>query len=825
MLLSDQTQGVNVAIQNRKEIVQIQYDFATNAQRVLEDQVKRGEYYTFQVILRSTQSDILDITIDTEDLTSGESVIENKNIVCFNQKKVDIQGTEFWEKLHLIKGEIKVLWFGVSIPEHQAVGDYVGNVTIKKGEVVLGQVALHLDVVEAVSSDHGLECLDTKARLFWMNSSKGLDHTITKGYMPIELEDEKIKLLGRAIQLDQMGLPHQIASYYNDQLEVVDYASNLLSSPIAFNIEMATGEKFACNEHFKIEAQSEDRIIWSNRLEDEQLRVDLRGQVQYDGWMQYSINVVAKQQVALRNTELRMVYPREMAKYILGLGLEGGTIPEHYEWKWDEKKHQDAVWIGNVNGGMKCHLKDNTYVAPLVNVYFNQRSLNPPKAWDNEGKGGILIRQENDEVCLSIYTGEYMLEGGEERNFGFEYLITPFKPIDYDKHWQTRYYHPNEHTKIGDEWIKTAQQEGCNYTIVHHGQQAHPFINYPFIEVDVLKGLTDQAHEKNIGLKVYYTVREMTNHAEEFWPWYHLGLFPKASETEPVFWEGMKELWAQKVFGRKVIPAWEHEFKEGKYKGDICSALIVEPNSQVDNYYIEGLDWLVKEVGIDGIYIDDTSIGRETLRRARKILDQKENSLIDMHSWNHLNEHAGYANSGLIYMDLFPYIDSLWYGEGFDYDKPPEYWLVELTGIPYGLMGQMLEGGGNPYRGMLYGMTSRTGWGDKSAWPLYNLWDEFDIQQSKMYGYWSKECPVKTNDQQILATAYVKDHQAMIVLASWAEQKQEVKVEIDWKRIGLEKEKATISLPYIRGIQEEKQLDNLDQVKVSPKKGIFMIIS
>ncbi|MGL6174672.1 MAG: glycoside hydrolase domain-containing protein, partial [Cellulosilyticaceae bacterium] len=495
------------------------------------------------------------------------------------------------------------------------------------------------------------------------------------------------------------------------------------------------------------------------------------------------------------------------------------------EWKWDEKKHQDEVWIGNVQGGIKCKLKDETYTPPLVNVYFNQSYLKSPKAWNNEGKGGIYLKQKQKEACLKIYTQDYILEAQEERNFEFEYLITPLKPIDYTKHWQTRYYHPNENNKVGDEWIEQAKQEACNYTIVHHGQKAHPFINYPFIEVEELKSLVDQAHTEDIKLKIYYTIREMSNHAAEFWPWYHLGLYPKASQNEPVFWENIKELWAQKVFGREVIPAWEHEFQEGKYKGDICSAVIVEPNSPLDNYYIEGLDWLVKEMGIDGIYIDDTSIGRDTLRRARKVLDQKEGALIDMHSWNHMNTHAGYANSALLYMDLFPYIDSLWYGEGFDYDESPEYWLTEITGMPYGLMGQMLQDGGNPYRGMLYGMTNRTGWGNKSAKPIYKLWDQFGIETAKMYGYWSKECPIKTDCEEVLATAYVKENETMIVLASWAKEEKLVSIIIDWEKIGLKKEAVNRVLPCIEYIQETGVVLDLDRVKVQPKKGIFIILS
>ena len=56
-------------------------------------------------------------------------------------------------------------------------------------------------------------------------------------------------------------------------------------------------------------------------------------------------------------------------------------------------------------------------------------------------------------------------------------------------------------------------------------------------------------------------------------------------------------------------------------------------------------------------------------------------------------------------MHLFPYIDSLWFGEGFDLEQRgmgPDYWLVEMSGVPFGLPSELMAPG-NPWRGMLHG--------------------------------------------------------------------------------------------------------------------------
>ncbi len=42
------------------------------------------------------------------------------------------------------------------------------------------------------------------------------------------------------------------------------------------------------------------------------------------------------------------------------------------------------------------------------------------------------------------------------------------------------------------------------------------------------------------------------------------------------------------------------------------------------NYYIEGLAWLVKNVDIDGLYLDDVTYDRRTVKRIRKVLDNEK---------------------------------------------------------------------------------------------------------------------------------------------------------------------------------------------------------
>jgi hypothetical protein len=41
------------------------------------------------------------------------------------------------------------------------------------------------------------------------------------------------------------------------------------------------------------------------------------------------------------------------------------------------------------------------------------------------------------------------------------------------------------------------------------------------------------------------------------------------------------------------------------------------------------------------------------------------------------------------YMKLFSYINSRWLGKDCNYNESPDYWLVEISGIPLGLFSEM----------------------------------------------------------------------------------------------------------------------------------------
>ena len=134
-------------------------------------------------------------------------------------------------------------------------------------------------------------------------------------------------------------------------------------------------------------------------------------------------------------------------------------------------------------------------------------------------------------------------------------------------------------------------------------------------------------------------------------------------------------------------------------------------------------------------------------------------------------------------MQHFAWADSLWFGEGYDYlGSDPDYWLVETSGLPFGLMGDMMHAG-HVWRGMLYGMTTRFRCADPT--PLWRLWDAFGIADARMIGYWEAGAPVRSTCDTVLVSAYVRRGNAtLLALASWDHEPRTCALTIDYTALG-----------------------------------------
>ena len=790
----------------------------SGAASVLRIPGQRNEFLSFQLGIFAARSSAENMTVAFEDLkpsVGGAKPIPASAMQCFNLGGVDWAGKAFKKTVSVPQGKVQATWCGVQIPRDAVPGRYSGPVTVGCAGQPAQRIMLELEVAGPVLEDRGDSDPWRFSRLRWLNSTIALDDELIKPFAPVKASGREISCLGRKVALGKNGLPSRIISYFSPSVtRIVKRGTDVLAAPMSLVVEGADGKALEWRAGgMRVVKKAPGAVAWVAESRSGDLLLSCDATMEMDGYLEYHLTLTASKTVEARDIRLEIPMRREAATYLMGMNKEGGARPPRLDWKWNADKHQDSVWVGAVNAGLRCQLKGENYERPLVNIHYHHKKIKMPPAWYNEGKGGFTVAEEGGRVVLRGFSGQRIVEPGTPLHFDFTLLVTPFRPIDTDKQWALRFYHNGGWFDMKDADMKRVAAEGATAVNVHHGNLMHPYINYPFLTVEALRTLAAAAHAEGLKLKVYYTVRELTNHVCE--------LFALRSLGDEVLAHGAGggHQWYEEHFGGNYIQAW---FAAGTYD----AAIVTSGMSRWHNYYLEGLDWLVRNVGIDGIYIDDVAYDRTVMKRARKILERGgTGNLIDLHSWNHFNDMAGFANNANLYMESLPYVDRIWLGEGFEYNATPsDYWLVEISGIPYGVMGEMLQGGGNPWRGMVYGMTGRLPWSGDPR-PIWKLWDSFGMKGTEMIGYWDPACPVKTNNKEVLATVYRKKGKCLIALASWAKEKTDVRLSFDWKAVGLKEGKARLFAPEVERFQSQALFGPSDSIPVEPGKGWLLILS
>lgn len=797
--------------------------------RQLKLSANPGEIFVYQIGVWATNRDLNDLQISFSDLKGKAGKISSSKMTCYNLGGTDIRGNAFRKQLSIPGGRVQALWIGMDL-DSVVSGTYRGSVTVVSGSgKQVMPVALKVTGPRVLNNgyDEGARL----SRLNWLNSRKGINNEVTKGFIPVKVDGNSLSILGRNLAIGGNGLPASIVSFFKSSNQHIDEKGEyVVNSPFRFIIEKEQGGVISLVPgEIVFSDKSDTGISWKVTNSSEEADLEVSGRLEFDGFVDYAMKLTAKRTLKIRDIRLEVPVVKDKAEYMMGLGHEGGLRIHGWKWNWDVSKNQDMLWIGSVNGGIRLKLKAENYVRPLVNVYYKFCPLKMPASWGNAGNGGVDITDSETGVIIKASSGGRTVEAGEVLNYDFELLLTPFRTIDRNNKFNDRYYHGGGASTTFK--IDSAKKYGANIINIHHAEDIYPFINYPYLDANVaeLKRLVSEAHDNGIRMKFYYTTRELTKNLPEFPAFYSLDgeiIFPgPGNDSRTVINPKGPNEWLVKNLREKYIPAWYNEIKEGKFRGETDLSVITTPDSRLNNFYVAGLEWMVKNIGIDGVYIDDSALDRFTVQRARKVIDEyRPEGRMDLHSWNHFNEWAGYTNCLNLYMDMLPYFDLIWIGEGRDYNRDPDHWLIEVSGIPFGLPGQMLEGGGNPWRGMVYGITNRAGWVKNPPHYLWKFFDESKFSEREMLGYWDRSCPVRTDNPKIIASAFKGSEDLVFAIANWSDKEQACRLIIDRKALGTDLSSTVLELPFIENFQESGIVTPGDQIMIEGGKGRLLVV-
>jgi hypothetical protein len=776
-------------------------------------QAERGEFYAFQVGVFAARQGLGELGVRFSEFraasagTKPGAAIPAAALRCFNVGGRDWTGKAFAKRVTVERGKVQALWMGVQVPETAAPGEYTGTVTIAPTGLPPAIVHVALTVADRTIVAAGDDEPWRHSRLRWLDSTLAFDDEVIAPYTPVQVRGNTVSILGRAVVVGDDGFPERIQSRFTEEMTAVgEKPREVLSRPIQLQVEPATGRALFSWESpgVRFVKQAAGTVAWEADSTAGPVAMKTRAQMEFDGNIEFEVEVRALETVSLKDIRLHIPMARSVAKYMMGLNAKGGLRPDTYEWRWNVQNNQDSAWIGDVNAGLQFTLKDDKYSRPLNTNFYHSKPLVMPASWANNGQGGCRLNMYGDVTLVECFSGPRVMRKGEVQRYDFRLLLTPFHPLDTKAQFSTRYFHAYKS-------VAEAAATGANTLNIHHANEINPYINYPFLRPAQMKAYIDEAHARNLKVKIYYTVRELSNRAPE--------LFALRSLGDEIIAKGPGGgfSWLQEHLVSDYIAAW--------FVPDLKDAAVINTGvSRWHNYYVEGLNWLAKNVGIDGLYIDDVAFDRTTMKRVRKVLDRnRPGALIDLHSANQYNVRDGFASSANLYLEHFPFLNRLWFGEYFDYNSEPDYWLTEISGIPFGLMGEMLQDNGNPWRGMVFGMTGRLPWAGDPR-PLWKAWDTFGLADSRMIGFWVEGRPVRTDRPGVLATSYVRDGRTMVALASWAKEPTAVKLAIDWKALGLDPARARLVAPAIESFQPGRAFAADEAIPVEPGKGWVIVI-
>lgn len=313
-----------------------------------------NEVFAIQLVaISDKKAKITDIIYDT-----------NLKISCINRDIVDKFGNTSVKEIELMPNTLQPLFFVIEANE---LGDkHIGiNFLTTDGDYRIG---IKIKVTDEVIANNGYDDLSSLARLKWLNSRRFISDEVTKPYFSPILDGKSIKILGRTIVIGDNGLPQEIIGNFNECLRISDEKHSLLTEPMSF----ICGEKV----DMKCDMKSFKSYVEITATgESESLEIHTIGKLYYEGFIDYKVFVTAKKDYS-GEFSLNSKINNDFARYINGLGEYGGKYRD-IDFSWNETKHLDCLYIGNVNLGMRLKLKAEKYKKPLINIYYLNQLFKP----------------------------------------------------------------------------------------------------------------------------------------------------------------------------------------------------------------------------------------------------------------------------------------------------------------------------------------------------------------------------------------------------------------------------------------------------------------
>ena len=137
-------------------------------------------------------------------------------------------------------------------------------------------------------------------------------------------------MLGRKVELNDEGFPKQIQTFFTPEMTgYTDQPNALLYEPIHFHFTKMDGKNFPLKaKGFHFTKQEPGTYKWeASTNANDTLQMDVNASLEFDGFANFTVKVTALQDVQLKDITMHIPFKKEMAKYMMGLGLKRRRTP------------------------------------------------------------------------------------------------------------------------------------------------------------------------------------------------------------------------------------------------------------------------------------------------------------------------------------------------------------------------------------------------------------------------------------------------------------------------------------------------------------------
>lgn len=573
----------------------------------------------------------------------------------------------------------------------------------------------------------------------WRGDQSGVSDEVLKPWTPVVASGDRVEVWDRAHRFGALGSPSSI----------VARDAELLAGPITLSGKV-DGQSIAWTGDEARVVESRPHLAkLTAEADSASLRCEGQARVEYDGMITVDLKLSPKNDRAkIESLTLEVPLKASHALYLhtwpgaWGSVGNSGALPD----KGHRGPFKPMVWLGDNDRGL---------------AWFAESDQN----FVNADPNNVLeITRDGDQVKLRVHLIDQPHEIDAPLEYAFGLQATPVKPGQPDA-WDHRIVHMGGYGLTDarlDELAKLGVRTICFHehwtNIQNHVEPSNP---------EALKKLVDACHKRGIQLLLYFGY-EMSNIAPE-WDQYH-----EECLVDP------------RAGGYKRKPEQ--------------TAYIVCYRSHWQDFMAKGINRVITEYGIDGVYLDGTSepwgcanrrhgcgyerpdgsIGKtHPFQDVRSMMKRIATIVAKHNPKGQVNVHQ----STCMTVPTLSFATSYWDGEQLQGLKrhgtalevlPLDAFRAEFMGHNWGVPAELLWYGSGPFKrteaeslGLLHDIPTRPSGAPADLEKLSRLWktfDEFGRHQAAWIPYWASADVVKTSDDALKVSLYNRPGQGLIAV-------------------------------------------------------------